>query len=82
MITINKEEALILASSLKTHKYTIAEMGKDKPDAHLIMDVLEKLQERLYQSSHDERMIGRSSTTDTYNRIKRYLRKKNPLIKF
>lgn len=80
MISINKEEALILAESLSIHKYRIAEMGKKKPDAHHIINILDKLQERLYQSSTDERMIGRTSRTDTFNRIKRYFLRKNPAI--
>lgn len=82
MILINKEEALILSESLATHKYRIAEMGKRKPDAHLIMGILDKLEQRLYQSSTDERMIGRTSRTDTFNRIKRYFVRKNPTIEF
>jgi hypothetical protein len=82
MITINKEEALILAASLETHKYNIAEMGKRKPDAHEIIHILDKLQERLFKSGQDERMIGRTSSTDIYSRIKRYLLKKNPKIEF
>ena len=82
MIRINKEEAIILAESLKAHKYTIAEMGRQKQDAHAIMGIMTQLQEKLEQTTVDERMIGRTSLTDTYNRIKRYLLRKNSNINF
>ncbi len=82
MVRINKAEALILASSLKEHKYKLAEMGRAKEDAHLIIYELEQLITKLEEASTDERMIGRTSQTDTYNRIKRYLKSKNPDIKF
>lgn len=82
MIRINKEEALILAQSLNAHKYTIAEMGRKKEDAHVIMDLMHQLQAKLENSTNDERMIGRTSSTDAYSRIKRYLLKKNPKINF
>ena len=82
MITINKEEAVVLAKSLNAHKYTIAEMGRNKEDAHLIMDLMNQLQTKLENATTDGRMIGRTSSTETYSRIKRYLLKKNPKIKF
>lgn len=82
MIRINKEEALILAQSLNAHKYTIAEMGLKKEDAHVIMDLMHQLQTKLENSTNDERMFGRTSSTDAYSRIKRYLLKKNPKINF
>lgn len=82
MIRINKEEVLILAKSLNAHKYTIAEMGRKKEDAHVIMDLMNELQAKLENSTNDERMIGRTSSTDAYSRIKRYLLKKNPKINF
>lgn len=82
MIRINKEEAIILAKSLNAHKYTIAEMGRKKEDAHVIMDLMNELQAKLENSTSDERMIGRTSSTDTHSRIKRYLLKKNPKINF
>lgn len=82
MIRINKEEALILAESLSAHKYAICEMGRLKPDAIEIINVLNKLQMKLQESCTDERMIGRTSSTDVYSRIKRYLKRKNPKINF
>jgi hypothetical protein len=82
MIRINKEEALILAQSLSAHKFAIAEMGRQKEDAHVIIDLMNQLQTKLENYTSDERMIGRTSSTDAYSRIKRYLLKKNPKINF
>lgn len=79
---INKVEAVILSASLEEHKYKLAEMGRMKEDAHLIINVLNDLIEKLNNESADERMIGRTSDTSAYNRIKRYLLRKNKKIKF
>ena len=71
-MSITKDELRILASTLETGKYELAETLDSKEDAQKLITALELLQHRLEISAIDLRRMGRKSQNSFSDLLKRY----------
>jgi hypothetical protein len=69
---ITKDELRILASTLETGKYELAEMQPSRVDAKKLFAALELLQHRLEVAAIDRRRQGRTSQNSFSDLLKRY----------